>query len=356
MRPHVAVERPEIRELLPAVAGHLREQRPLAVHDLVVRERQHEVLVPGVDEREGQLVMVEAAVDRLLAEVLERVVHPAHVPLEAEAEPAEVGRARDARPRGRLLRDREHARLPVVQHLVQLLQEGDGLEVLAAAEGVRHPLALLAGVVEVEHRSDGVDAQPVGVELAHPVERVREQEVAHLVAAEVEDEGAPVGMGSAARIGVLVQRRPVELHERELVAREVGRHPVEDDSDPGLVHRVDERAQLVGRAHRRDGCVEARHLVAPRARERVVHHGQQLDVREAEVVRIAHEVLGELVPAQPEPPRLGVHLVDRERAHEGILLAPAGDPVRRRSTRTASGRSPRRSWAAPRPRTRAGRP
>ncbi len=272
-------------------------------------------------------MVVEAAVDRLLGEVLERVVHPAHVPLEAEAEPAEVRRSRHARPGGRLLRDREHTRLAVVQHLVQLLQERDGVEILAAAEGVRHPLALLARVVEVEHRGDGVDAQSVRVELAHPVERVRKQEVAHLVAAEVEDERAPVGVRATPRVVVLVERRAVEVRERELVPREVRRHPVEDHADPGAVHGVDERAQLVGRAHRGHGSVEAGHLVAPGARERVVHHRKQLDVGEAELVHVGDELLRELLPAEPQPPRLRVHLVDRQRPDERILRPPLRDPV-----------------------------
>ncbi len=141
--PHVAVESAQVREPLPAVAGHPAEQRALAVNDLVVREGQHEVLVPGVDHREGELVVVEAAVHRLLREVLEGVVHPAHVPLEAEAEAAEVGRARHARPGRGLLGDREDPRLAVVEHLVQLAQEGDRVEILPAAEGVRHPFARL---------------------------------------------------------------------------------------------------------------------------------------------------------------------------------------------------------------------
>ena len=111
MRPHVGVERAQVRELLPAVARHLREQRALAVHDLVVGERQDEVLGVGVDHREGQLVVVVAAVHGIVREVVERVVHPAHVPLEAEAEPAEVGGPRDARPRGRLLGGGDDARL-----------------------------------------------------------------------------------------------------------------------------------------------------------------------------------------------------------------------------------------------------
>ena len=58
---------------------------------LVVAEREDEVLVKGVQQREGQLVMVPAPVHRLLGEVDQGVVHPPHVPLEAEAEPAEVG-------------------------------------------------------------------------------------------------------------------------------------------------------------------------------------------------------------------------------------------------------------------------
>ena len=90
---------------------------------------------------------------------------------------------------------------------VQLLEERDGLEVLAAAVRVRHPLARLARVVEVEHRGDGVDAQPVDVELLEPVQGVGDEEVAHLVAPEVEHERAPVGVLALAGVGVLVERR-----------------------------------------------------------------------------------------------------------------------------------------------------
>ena len=248
MRPHVRVERTQVRELLPAVARHLVHERALPVHDLVVREREDEVLVPGVDERERQLVVVVAPVDRVVGEVPERVVHPAHVPLEAEAEPAHVRRPRDGGPRRRLLGRRDHARLAHVHELVELAQEPDGVEVLVAAELVRHPLALLTRVVEVEHRGDGVDPDPVGVELLQPEERVREEEVPHLVAAEVEDERPPVRVRAAPRVGVLVEVRPVEPGQRPVVAREVGRHPVEDHADAAPVHRVDEELEVVGRA------------------------------------------------------------------------------------------------------------
>ena len=64
---HVAEQQAQVGELLPVVARHLPEQRALAVHHLVVRERQHEVLVEGVEHPEGDLVVVPLAVDRVLA-------------------------------------------------------------------------------------------------------------------------------------------------------------------------------------------------------------------------------------------------------------------------------------------------
>ena len=270
---------------------------------------------------ERQLVVVVAAVDRVLLEVLERVVHPAHVPLEAEAQPAEVRRARDARPRRRLLGRADDARLVAVQDLVELLEERDRVEVLVAAELVGHPLAVLARVVEVQHRRDGIDADPVGVELARPEQRVGDEEVAHLVAAVVEDQRAPLRVRAAARVLVLVERRAVEARERPVVAREVRRHPVEDHADAVRVHPVDEQPEVVGRAVARRRRVVRRHLIAPRPAERMRHDRHQLDVREAEVAHVRGELVGELGVVQRavalqrvQPPRAEVHLVDGHRA------------------------------------------
>ena len=141
MAVHVAVQRPQGRVLLPHVARHLVEHRALAVHDLVVRERQDEVLGVHVERRERHQVVLPAAMDRILAGVLEDVVHPAHVPLVGEAEAADVHRPADAGPRRRFLRRGQRAGELAVRQPVQLLQERDRLEVLAAAEPVRNPFA-----------------------------------------------------------------------------------------------------------------------------------------------------------------------------------------------------------------------
>ena len=260
-------------------------------------------------------------------------MHPAHVPLEPEAETALARRLGHAGPGGRLLGDRDRAGHPLVDGAVELLEEVHRLEVLPPAVDVGLPLAGLAGVVEVEHRGHGVDADAVDVELLEPVQRVGDQEVAHLLAAEVEDVGAPVGVLAPARVGVLVERGAVEAGQGELVLGEVRRHPVDDDADAGVVQRLDQPTEAVGVAEACGGGVVGRDLVAPRAAERVLHDGQQLDVGEAQLGDVRRQLVGELVVAQRAAalvlaPRAEVHLVDRHRPLVGTVLGGAlGHPL-----------------------------
>ena len=260
-------------------------------------------------------MVVVLPVDRVVADVAQRVVHPAHVPLEAEAEPAEVRRPRDAGPGGGLLGDRERARRAAVDggvHLLEELRPRRGSPGRRTGSGIHSPS--LAGVVEVEHRGHRVDAQAVDVELLEPVAGVGDEEVADLGAAEVEDQRAPVGVLAAARVAVLVERRAVEAGQRPRVLGEVGGHPVDDHADAGLVQPVDEVAEVVRGAEARGRRVVGGDLVAPGAAEGVLGHRQELDVGEAELLRrrrrAGRRARGSTGPA---PPRAEVHLVDAHR-------------------------------------------
>jgi hypothetical protein len=156
------------------------------------------------------------------------------------------------------------------------------------------------------------------MELLEPVERVREEEVPHLVPPEVEDERPPVRVRSAARVGVLVEGRPVEPGEGPIVPREVGGDPVEDHADVARVQGVDEGAEVVRRAERRLRRVVPRHLVPPRRPERVLHHRHQLDVREPELGDMIDELVGQVAPAETLTPGARMHLVDRHGCTEGV--------------------------------------
>ena len=138
----------------------------------------------------------------------------------------------------------------------------------------------LARVVEVEHRGDGVHAQAVDVILLEPEQGAREQEAADFVASVVEDERSPVLVLALPRVGVLVEVRAVEVGQAVRVLRKMGRHPVEDDTEPGLVQadrrssvKSSRRAVAAGRREVADG------LIAPGAVERMLGDRQELDMR-----------------------------------------------------------------------------
>ncbi len=307
-----------------------------------------------------------ATVHRVLLEVPQAVVHPAHVPLHAEAEAAVLGGPRHHRPGGRLLGDGLHVGEVGVDRLVELLQEAERAEVLVAAVLVGDPLPRLAGVVEVEHRRHGIHPDPVDVVAVEPEVGAREQEAPDLEAVVVEDRAVPVRVVALARVGVLVEVGAVEVAEAVLVAREVRGHPVEDHTDAGLVQRVDQEHQVLGRAEPGRGGEVAGGLVAPGAVERVLGERQELHVGEPLLEHVVAQHGGELAVVQrPQlvlgvAPRPEVHLVHRHGGVEGVAGAPLGHPVavaplvaverphhRRRAraasrTRTPSGRPCRR--------------
>ena len=159
---------------------------------LVVRKRQHEIFVECVEQRKSKFAVMVLAIKRIERDVAQRIVHPAHVPFQIESQAAKIDGTRNRGPCRRFLRDRQRARMALVQHFIQPLDEGDGLQVLAAAQLIGNPLACFAGIIEVQHRGHGIHAQAVDVILVDPEKRVRQQEILHFVAAVVEDERAPI--------------------------------------------------------------------------------------------------------------------------------------------------------------------
>src|SRR6266516_1254332 len=153
---------------------------------------------------------------------------------------------------------------------------------------------MLAHIIQVEHRSDGIDAQAIDMMLAQPEERASDQEVAHLAAPIIEDIRTPLFVLALARIGVLVEMCPIKVAQGRPIFGEVRGDPVEQDADALLVHVVDEILEILRRTVTAGWCKVARRLVAPGAVERIFGDGQQLDMRKAQVFHIVCQGMRQL--------------------------------------------------------------
>ena len=258
-----------------------------------MRERQNIVFGEGIHERERDLVVHVLAEERVGRAVAQHIVHPAHVPLEVEAQTAVIAGFRDHRPRGGLLRDHHDVRMVGQYVLIEQAQEVDRFEVLASAVDVRPPF-ILAVVVQIQHGRDRVYAQAVHVELLDPEHRGREQQVSRRGLAIVEHARAPFLVLHLERIGILVQMRAVELDQTAAVLRKVSRNPVHDDAKAGLMRLVDQVHEILRRAVAAGRGEIADDLIAPRAVERILGQRHELDMRIAHFLDIGNELVREL--------------------------------------------------------------
>src|SRR5688572_25448486 len=141
-------------------------------------------------------------------------------------------------------------------------------------------------------------------------------------------------MLALARIFVLVKGGAVEAAEAVGVAREVGRHPIDEDANAMLVAVIDEVHEVVRRAVTARGSEVTDGLIAPASAEGVLADRQQLDVRKAHLDDVLHELMRKLAVAKPAmrvvagaPPTSQMDLVDADRAIEclrGGAIAQVG--------------------------------
>ncbi len=133
---------------------------------------------------------------------------------------------------------------------------------------------------------------------------------------------------------MLVERRAIEPCQTVLILGKVTGYPVEDDANAGTMARIDEILEVFGGAESTGRSKEPDHLIAPGARERMLHHGEQFDVRESEFTHVRHERVGKLAVRQRSPvavtsPTAEMHFVDRHRRSNPHLVGrPCRHPLR----------------------------
>ena len=109
------------------------------------------------------------------------------------------------------------------------------------------------------------------------------------------------------------------------ISGKVGRHPIQDHADAVLVTVIDKIHEVLGRAVAAGGREVTDGLIPPGFIQRMLHDGQQLEVREAHLADVVDQLFGEFAVAQQTvafaaSPGTEVDFVDGKRRLEGLLL------------------------------------
>ena len=139
----------------------------------------------------------------------------------------------------------------------------NGLKIFPAAVLIGYPLAFVTGIVEIKHGGNGINTQSINVKLFKPINSVRNEEIHHFTAAEIENVRSPVFMFSGARIFMFIECRTIEPSKSVLIFCEVSGNPVYKHPDSFFVTSINKISQAIRVAKAAGGCKISGNLVAP---------------------------------------------------------------------------------------------
>ena len=262
------------------------------MHHLVVGE--HEDILLAVCVAHGKCHQVVGSLPEIGVQlhIFSKIVHPAHVPLQAEAQAVVLHLARHLGPCGGLLRDHHRPRISPQDHGIQMLEKSDSLQVLVTAVLVGHPLAVLLAVIQIEHGCHGIYPKPVHMVVLYPEQGVGDKEILHLIFPVVKNLCPPVRVLSLSGIRVLKGGCPVKVRKPVGIPGKMSRHPVQDNANPVAVQIIDHPGKVLRRAVTGRGSEISCHLVAPGAVKGVLRNPHDLNVGIAHVFHILHDFSG----------------------------------------------------------------
>ena len=123
MRHHIAKKRPVGVEFLIVAAAHLADHGAFAMHHFIVGNGQHVIFGKTVEEREGQLIVVAGAEQRIHGHIAEHIVHPAHIPFKVKPQTSVAGGLGDHGPGGGFLGDHQRIRELFKHRFIQMPQK-----------------------------------------------------------------------------------------------------------------------------------------------------------------------------------------------------------------------------------------
>ena len=163
---------------------------------------------------------------RIQLHVIQKIMHPAHVPLIAEIQSVILHWSGHLRPCGRFLRNHDSSRISSENQGINMFKELDCLQVLIVAVLVRNPLTGLLSVIEIQHGRHRVYTQTVHMVMLHPQQGAADQEILDLVLTVIKNLSAPVRMLPFSRVCILIETASVKLCQTVRILWKMCRNPV----------------------------------------------------------------------------------------------------------------------------------
>ena len=233
------------------------------MNHFIMRKNQYISLTVCISHGECHLIMIEFTEIWIQFHIFQEVIHPSHVPFQAESKSVFLSISCNHRPCCRFLSDHHCSMISAENNGIQMFKEFNRFQVLVSSVFIRNPFSVFLTIVKVKHRGNRIHTKSVYMTLFNPVKSICDQEVLNLRAAIIVNLSSPVRMFSLSRICMLIYCSSVKIHQTMGIFREMCRYPVKNNADLILVEIIDHIFEILRCSVSGSRCIISGYLISP---------------------------------------------------------------------------------------------
>ena len=200
---------------------------------------------------------------RIQLHILCKIMHPSHIPLQAESQSVILRVSCNLWPCSGFFCDHHRPRISSKYNRIKMLEKLNRLKILIATILVWDPLSVLLSIIKIKHGCHCIDTQSVHMEMLDPEQCICNQEIPYLRLFIIKDLRSPVRMLSLSRICILKSRCSVKISQSVSILREMCRNPVKNHTNPIPVQIIDHISKIFRCSISGSRCIITGYLISP---------------------------------------------------------------------------------------------
>ena len=175
---------------------------------------------------------------RIQLHILCKIMHPSHIPLQAESQSVILRVSCNLWPCSGFFCDHHRPRISSKYNRIKMLEKLNRLKILISTILVWNPLSVLLSIIKIKHGCHCIDTQSVHMEMLDPEQCI-------------------------SRICILKSRCSVKISQSVSILREMCRNPVKNHTNPIPVQIIDHISEIFRCSISGSRCKITSYLISP---------------------------------------------------------------------------------------------
>ena len=168
MYQHKRISCHQITVFVNAKSRHFIQHGTFQMNNLIVRKYENVFLTIIVTHGKCHLIMIVFAEIWIQFHVIQKIMHPSHVPFISEIQSAVLGFSGYHRPCGGFLCDHNCSRISAADQCIQMAEKFNRFQVFIFTVLIWNPLSGFFTIIQIQHGSNRIHTKTINMILLYP--------------------------------------------------------------------------------------------------------------------------------------------------------------------------------------------